>query len=118
MAQTGDGGTSLPAITSVSVTSLPFVHDAAPEDPLDEKRCFWRVHPSGELTSDIRRGASFTRHALAYMRRFDFPPLLGWIVRDMIAKGRFDGLEIGFLRLIATAIMNETSNDRHHSLCL
>jgi hypothetical protein len=37
------------------------------------------------------------------MRSDDFTPLLGWIVRDMIERGRFGGVEVGFMAAISSA---------------
>lgn len=80
----------------VKVTDLPFVKDRK-----GKPRSFWHVAPTGRYAEDCIIGRYYALEAVAYMRLKSFPPLLGWIARDMPRADDFTGVEIGFMHGIA-----------------
>jgi hypothetical protein len=46
-------------------------------------------------------GRAFADETLAEIAKRGAPPLLGHVVKAMIAKGRFGGIEVGFFHRIA-----------------
>lgn len=90
---------------AVSIHDLPFI---APDNrgagfpPLN----FWAPKPASSWLegSDAQRGARFALAAIEAMRVANFPPLLGWIAKDMAARGIFGDLETSFFHTIASEI--------------
>ncbi len=58
---------------------------------------FWVVEPTGQWAADVVVGEEYARLFLNRVQAKERRPLLGWIVRDMIAAGRYSGIEAGFL---------------------
>lgn len=73
----------------------------------DHERRFWSVEPTGDYTADCERGREL---AFAFLRSCDrtngWCSLLGGIVSDMVGagNGKGNGLIIGFMSVIGTAI--------------
>jgi hypothetical protein len=69
------------------------------------ERDWWSVTATGGYADDCNKGV---RQAEEFLRHFNRDhgerSELGWIVRDMIAKGRFTGLEVGFFSRISDAL--------------
>jgi hypothetical protein len=64
-------------------------------------RCFWDVKSSGVWCEDCELGAEYGRLYLEHLRRTGKPdPLMCWIVADMIAAGRWSGVECGFVQTV------------------
>lgn len=68
----------------------------------------WTAEETGDYAADCDEG---TRLAEQFLRDLNADPehrlpLLGWLVRDMIAKGRFGGLEVGFFDRISRACLD------------
>jgi hypothetical protein len=64
-------------------------------------RCFWDVQTSGDWCADCEVGAEYGQLYLEHLRRTGKPdPLMCWIVADMIATGRWSGVECGFVQTV------------------
>lgn len=63
-------------------------------------RDFWSIGETGDYEADFRLGKMLAERYIDLLASDDFMPLLGVIVQDMIRKGRFAGVEIGFLHLV------------------
>ncbi|MGF7175872.1 hypothetical protein [Azospirillum doebereinerae] len=88
------------------IAALPFVATRPARGSQPFPRDFWAVDvASDSYLQECERGEAFAQLALDHMRRQDAAPLLAWIVNDMLDKGRFGGVEIGFLRVFAAAAM-------------
>lgn len=92
------------------ITLLPFVADFEPDrtDSGKSERVFWRVESSGNYRMDLEMGSAMALKALIYMRDFNCPCLLGWIVNSMLTQiksGKVSGVEVGFMGTIARAAM-------------
>ena len=74
---------------------LPFVrmNDGVPD--------FWVVIPTGNWSIDNLRGRDFAMRTIAVMKYRNAQCLLGSITREIIAKGNFGGIEVGFTQAIA-----------------
>jgi hypothetical protein len=57
--------------------------------PKGDGRSFWNVTETGNVTADNTRGAELAHELLAHLDPGGPLYLFPWIVRDMIAKGRF-----------------------------
>lgn len=65
----------------------------------------WSVVESGDWAADNRTGAKFANELLGYMREdTNRVPMLGHVIRDMVQKGQFGPIEIGFVHRLATVI--------------
>lgn len=60
---------------------------------------YWDVSPSGDWGVDCRVGSEYARIYMQHdcVRK----PVICWVIRDMIMKGRFTGVEAGFLQTLA-----------------
>lgn len=80
-----------------AVLDLPFVTES------DEgELCFWNTEATGDRSADIARGEWFARLTLGISKEFDVPLLVATVLRDMIAGGRFTGVEAGYLAVVAS----------------
>lgn len=61
------------------------------------------AQPSGDWLSDCSTGRAYARAFLAEVRN-PSRPLLNWIVRDMIQRGRYSGIEAGFFAAIQESL--------------
>ncbi len=95
--------------TAPRIEDLPFIRDRAPParfTPSSPRpRSFWHVEPTGDYASDLQTGQAYADAAIGFIRATGFRPLLGWIVRDMIAAGQDSGVEIGFVDRIADGLL-------------
>jgi len=68
------------------------------------KPCFWQVEASGYWLADCDVGEEYARTYIERARQ-NQPPLLSWIVHDMVRAGpdTWSGIEIGFLPCLARA---------------
>lgn len=77
-----------------SVTDLPFVE-------IDGERMdLWAAEESGVWALDNKIGRTHADECVRYMRHRQAPNLLSGIVKDMMAHGRYGGVEVGFLHRI------------------
>lgn len=78
------------------ITELPFVQST------DEGAiCMWNAEESGAYALDTKIGRGHADQLIDLMARKDNPTLLGRVVKDMIAGGRYGGVEVGFMHRIA-----------------
>ena len=97
------GGFQVPQTTNTLARfagSLPFVRNRKRDETDEAPRCFWDVTASGRWVADCEVGHEYARIYIERRKRFG-APLLGWIVRDMIAAGQYSGVEAGFMGGIA-----------------
>lgn len=83
---------------------LPFVRQRARFTKDQHPRDFWSVERTGDYAMDYERGVEMARQALPAMRHGAGRNLLGWIVKDMVEKGEFTGVEVGFLGTISATL--------------
>jgi hypothetical protein len=79
------------------IDALPFV---LVNKPKGTGRCHWSVKPSGDYGKDYEQGQEWARLVLPFLKYNVGPPLLSWIVDDMIKDGKRNGLVLGFVREI------------------
>jgi hypothetical protein len=84
-----------------SVQLLPFVRDLSADEQRREKaprrRDFWSVQATHEGRLGWALGAGLAGECVRYMCHHGNVQLLGWVIQDMIRKGRFGPIETGFL---------------------
>ena len=88
-------------------TDLSFVRKVGPH--LD----FWHLEPTADWGEDCRVGRDAASELTRYMDFARGPNLLGSVVREMIQKGRFTGLEVGFCQRIAECAMGPAFDHDH-----
>jgi hypothetical protein len=77
---------------------LPFVLTRRGPGSCDSRyKSLWHVTPSGVWHQDCKLGEEYARIYLEQEQAGKLVPLLGWIVRDMIAAGRYTGIEAAFI---------------------
>lgn len=81
-----------------ALRALPFVSETPTGDV-----AFWDIESVDHDPTDIGLGEMYGRLALDVAKRFDMPVLLAVVMRDMLQRGRFTGVEAGFLATIACA---------------
>ena len=94
--------------SSLGAHGLPFAVIPAADAP----RVFWVAESDGDWVRDADVGQEYGRIYLEQMRAGYAPPL-GWIIRDMIAAGRYGGVEAGFCSTVALALV--PSRLDHHA---
>jgi hypothetical protein len=83
-------------VDSMNTETLSFVTRTA--DGLD----YWsNVEESGDWGSDNARGEDCAREMLRFQFFHDAPMIFGYVLKAMIAKGRFGGVEVGFANTIS-----------------
>ena len=102
-------------------TDLPFTNktrsDGRSERSLHGSGVYyWDVQPSGNWAEDCQVGGEYARIFLNRVRASEPGPILGWIIRDMIQKGQYSGVECGFAQGIAShcpgSVAQHHANDR------
>jgi hypothetical protein len=87
-------------------TDLPFVRQRDEKGGfLGSPRCFWCVESTGNWDTDCDAGVELARLYLDDARTSGGGLPLAWIVADMIAAGRYTGVEAGFMGAIARAAL-------------
>lgn len=66
-------------------------------------RSFWSVDAGHDWTEDSRVGHAYGCMYVEQLRSSHFAPPLGWIIKDMVAKGRWTGVEAGFIGVLGMA---------------
>ncbi|MDX3970086.1 MAG: hypothetical protein QHD01_26275 [Bradyrhizobium sp.] len=79
------------------VLDLPFVHEAD-----DGEIYLWRPQPTGDDHADMATGEYYARLTLYVSREFGVPLLLASVLRDMVAAGKFGGVEAGFIAAVTS----------------
>jgi len=70
---------------------------------------FWCIPATGNYERDCAEGERLASEYVLRMQMHPRPGMLGWIVRDMIAKGRFSGVEVGFFQGLSAHISAKSS---------
>ena len=88
-----------------SERNLPFTanetnHNNAKRSLHGTGRRYWSVQASGNWAADCHLGAEYARIFVERTKAIEARPMLCWIVRDMIAEGRFSGVEAGFIQTL------------------
>ncbi len=81
------------------ICALPFVRTRTKGEK-GIGRHFWSVTASGDYAADYNQGRAWALLVLPFLKFNVGPPLLSWIVADMIAAGEKNGLVLGFIREI------------------
>jgi hypothetical protein len=92
-----------PTKTRPPLSSLPFYCKN------NKPPSFWNVKTTEDYEKDCMLGSTYANAVLD----FNFNPLLGWIVRDMIKANNFGGIEAGFFSVIT---MHAASDKRFRNL--
>ena len=87
------------------ISVLPFVKDVR-EPTGKSRRDFWSVPETGDWNVDFALGERLAEMALTRMVHSDSTGVLAEIVRDMAAKGRHGGVEVGYLKEICRYAMS------------
>lgn len=84
---------------NAKISALPFVRKRKRGDQLGGRH-FWSVTESADYQRDYDQGRKWARLVLPFFKFNVGPPLLSWIVSDMIAGGEQSGraLVLGFVR--------------------
>jgi hypothetical protein len=81
------------------IAALPFVRSHKRGE--EGERCFWSVTASGKYGEEYAQGRAWARLVVPLLRYNIGPPLLSWIVADMIEAGEKNALVLGFVREVA-----------------
>ena len=65
---------------------------------------YWPLPETGNWSADCAAGRAAGADLLRVMFFQDASPMLGFVVRAMVEKGRFGGVEAGFCQVIAEAV--------------
>jgi hypothetical protein len=90
-----------PNVRDQTAEPLPFTSISKSDQ--SETRSCWDVRASGLWGDDSKLGLGY---GLIYVERLRSPapaPLLGHIVKDMMRRGKFSGIEAGFLSMVSLA---------------
>jgi hypothetical protein len=90
MAKASSSVSTAETASNSTMVNLPFMG----KKPNGRTLC-WKVEPTGDWLADNEIGEQYARMLLKL--RTSRRPLLCLIVRDMIATGRYTGIEAGFL---------------------
>lgn len=66
-------------------------------------RDYWPLPETGNWSDDCAAGRAAGADLLRVMAANELPPLLGIVMRAMVQKGRFGGVEVGFCQVIGEA---------------
>lgn len=77
--------------------------------PFADGQDYWPLAESGDWSADNRTGRQAAADLLRVMTFQDAPPLLGFVVKAVMAKGRFGGVEVGFCQAIAEAAVDRSA---------
>ena len=67
--------------------------------------CYWDVQPTGNWAADCHLGGEYARIYKDRALHGEGRPLFAWIVRDMIQRGKFTGIEAGFSQALAQSFL-------------
>jgi hypothetical protein len=94
-----------------TVFDLPFVAERKPTKNDPTPVDFWKIEETGSWNQDCQIGKRAAVAAARYMLDRGYSPLLGSIVQSMIQKGRFGGVEVGFLEYFGEHAMRSASSE-------
>lgn len=88
--------------------NLPFESDSPPRDGNGQDRSlhqnghsYWDVHSTGEWAEDCEVGTQYARIFIERAKTGSPRPMVCFIIRDMIVRGRYSGVEAGFCQGLA-----------------
>lgn len=81
---------------------FPFISSGGPDG---RPRHFWCVKEPKSWIEANALGELYADMVIDHMKFHNLEPLLGWVMCDMIAEGRWGGVEIGFAGRIAERLM-------------
>ena len=84
-----------------ALAALPFVKYDDATGALD----LWAPDRNGDYGSDCQAGRAFAQAAIEHMVSTAAPILLGNIVKQIIERAQYDGVEVGFFTEISQAAM-------------
>ena len=92
-----------PAERGPRIDPLPFTAVKKMDGDDTATRLFWHVDETGLWGDDSQLGSEYGRIYVERLRSKMPAPLLGHVVKDMIGRGRFTGIEAGFMSAISMA---------------
>lgn len=81
--------------TLTKIDSLPFV----------QSRDIWVPERTRIWSQDNQTGRSYADALVDYMREFDAPCVLGYVIQAIANKGVFEGVEAGFMQRLSELAM-------------
>jgi hypothetical protein len=97
---------SVGELTDLIADHLDTPAPALADNSLDGNgRRYWDVISTGKWAEDCRTGEEYGRIYLETVRSGKRHPLLCWIVHDMITRGQYTGVEIGFIQKVFAAVV-------------
>jgi hypothetical protein len=66
---------------------------------------YWAVAETGDWERDVATGSAHARDSIRFIRQEKVSHLLNWIAAEMIGKGRFGSVEIGFFHEIGALVL-------------
>lgn len=67
---------------------------------------FSHLARTGDFIADCGLGTLFAQQFVTWMRTTNEPFRLGWLAKEMVEAGRFEGVEVGFWRAIANMLLD------------
>ncbi len=86
------------------ISCLPFVR-GTPDERARDNRFFWSPIRTDDPETDWVLGEAFARQAIDVAVAEREPYLMMWIMEGLVASGRFDALERGFVTGLTAANM-------------
>lgn len=71
--------------------------------PFVGEQTFWSVEETGDWSEDNAIGREYGRQVVDTMQALDAPILLGRVIESMVERGKYGGIEVGFLAYIGAA---------------
>lgn len=90
---------------------LSFVGTRTPTKDNISKRDFWVIAETGDWGKDNQIGRAAAIELAKFMTQRDNSTLLGDVVCSMIEKGRYRGVEVGFLHFFGAHALNSFVNE-------
>lgn len=66
----------------------------------------WAIVPTGDYSADCEAGTAAAIELQDFMLAGDAPFMLGHVLRSMVEKGRWSGVEVGFAQTMAQAALS------------
>lgn len=63
--------------------------------------CYWAPKASGDWAADNAAGRAYAAEAIHHISANDATPVLGFIMKAMVSRGEFGGVEAGFSQRMA-----------------
>lgn len=76
---------------------------------------FWSPKISDDWAEDTARGKAYADEAVACIRVNDNPSALGHVIKAMIGKGGYSGVETGFFHRLSEHLLNSGFSHSDHA---